>query len=107
MIEYEVFLTDEATRQLDNAYNWYAAQSELVAANWYNGFLDALDSLANNPDKHGFARENDRLPFELRELLYGSGRRKTHRALFSIRPDRVVVYSIRHVAQRDVTPDDF
>ena len=42
--------------------------------------------------------------FELRQLLYG--RRRTYRALFTIREHDVVVLSIRHSAQRDLTPDD-
>jgi hypothetical protein len=46
------------------------------------------------------------LPIEIRELAYGLGRKPTHRALFAIRPDAVIVYAIRHTAQADVTPDD-
>lgn len=107
MAEYEVFLSDEATRLLDLGYQWYYAESKQTASKWYNGFLDAINGLAKNPYQHGLARENDAFPVELRELLYGVGRRTTHRALYVIRPGKVVVYSIRHVAQRDVTPEDF
>jgi hypothetical protein len=39
-------------------------------------------------------------------MLYGSGRKKTHRALFRVQDERVEVMLIRHAAQRDVDPAD-
>lgn len=52
------------------------------------------------------AHENDAFPFCVRQLVYGLGRTKTHRALFEVRDDRVVIFAIRHLAQADVTPED-
>lgn len=52
------------------------------------------------------AREKDAFPIEIRELRYGLGRRPTHRAVFAIRPNVVVIYAIQHLAQRDLTLDD-
>ena len=34
------------------------------------------------------------------------GRRPTHRAVFTIRGEEVVVLTVRHVAQPDLSPDD-
>jgi plasmid stabilization system protein ParE len=76
------------------------------AARWYAGFSAAIDSLAENPDRCPLARENDLFPYELRELHDGLGSRPTHRAVFTIRPDAVVILTIRHAAQKDLTPDD-
>jgi hypothetical protein len=70
------------------------------------GFEDAIASLERSPDRCPIARENERFPYELRELLYGSGRRKTHRALIRIVGNRVEVMAIRHLAQREFRPDD-
>ena len=105
-MKYDVVLTDTARRQLDEACAWYASRDSRVADEWYNGFINALISLENNPQQHGPARENDTFPVELRQFLYGSGHKKTHRAVFAIRPGKVVVHSIRHLAQRDVMPGD-
>lgn len=44
---------------------------------------------------------------DLRELHYGSGKQKTHRALFRVFGDRIEVLAIRHHAQRNVSPNDF
>jgi hypothetical protein len=61
--------------------------------------------LAKNPYRCSLALENPRFPIELRQLNYGSGRRKTHRIIFAIRPDTVVVHAVRHVAQEDWRPE--
>jgi plasmid stabilization system protein ParE len=103
---YRVRLTTKAKRPLEEHYLWYAERSPGNAAKWYNGFVKALKSLRHNPHRHPIARESSSFPIELRNLLYGTGRRKTHRALFTIRPDGVVVYAIRHTAQADLTAED-
>ena len=48
-MKYEVVLTDGAARQLDEACEWYVQNASHVANDWYNGFLDALNSLEENP----------------------------------------------------------
>ena len=58
------------------------------------------------PLRYPLARERDQFPYEVRVMNYGVGSRPTHRALYTIRPDAVVVLSIRSAAQQDITPDD-
>jgi len=41
------------------------------------------------------------------ETSYGLGAKSTHRAVFAIRPDQVLVLRIRHLAQQDISADDF
>ncbi len=53
------------------------------------------------------SRESDDFPFETRDLYFGIGRRPTHRAVFTICHDKVLVIAIRHLAQRDLALDDF
>ena len=101
-----VLLTETASRQLHAATDWYALQSETVAANWFNGLISRLDSLAVNPDQYPVAEESHHLPVQLRQLLYGSGRRITHRVLFEIRETEVIVHQIRHVSQSDLSMED-
>lgn len=107
-MNYEVIVPEEVWAELESATEWYRRRSLSVevANQWLHGFQDAIGSLATNPDRCAIAHESVHLPYELRELLYGSGRRKTHRAIFRIVGDRVVIMAIRHVAQRDFTPDD-
>jgi plasmid stabilization system protein ParE len=101
---YQVVLNDRAEKQLEEAYVWYAERSPASAVKWYNGFLDTLESLRTNPARCQIAAENPLFSVEVRQLLYG--RRKNHRALFTIRGNIVFVFSVRHTAQRDATPED-
>ena len=106
-MKHTVVLTDPAEEELLAAYEWWAGnRSEEQAVRWYNGLLDALEALAEHPTRCSIARENDRFAAELRELHFGLGSRPTHRAIFTIRPDMILVYSIRHVSQRDWDPGD-
>ena len=105
-MKYEVVLADRADRQLTEISEWHARHAPDIAARWFNGFVEAVISLEENPDRFGLAHESAEFPTEIREMLYGVGRRKTHRAIFTIRPDKVVVHAIRHLSQRDLTPDD-
>lgn len=86
---------------------WAENRSEEQATRWYEGFLRSLTTLEEDPQRALLARENESFPIELRELRYGLGRSKTHRAIFTIRSDRVVIYAIRHLAQDDLGADDF
>ena len=100
-------LTDRAHADLEAAYSWWAEnRSESQAAKWYDACADALESLASRPERCVVSRENDEFPMEIRDLDFGLSRRRTHRAVFTIRPDMLLVIAIRHLAQRDLSPDD-
>lgn len=104
----QIEIPAEVKRQLRGIARWYRDESGSsdVAQAWFDGMCAALESLRHNPERCGLAHEDVDFPFELRELLYGSGRKKTHRALFRVDGATIVVLAIRHVAQRDVTRDE-
>jgi plasmid stabilization system protein ParE len=81
------------------------SDSAAVSKTWIDGFLKLIASLAEMPERCSLAHENDLFPVELREIHYGSGRRKTHRAVFYIVNGVVMVIAIRHFAQDDLSPD--
>ena len=104
---HRVVLTDRAHEQLEAGYRWWAEnRSHTQADRWYNAFADAIESLSSNPDRHGISGEKDRFPYEIRDLYFGIGRGRTHLAVFTIRGDMVLVLAVRHLAQRDLTPED-
>lgn len=39
-------------------------------------------------------------------MNYGLGPRPTHRVLYEIRGDEVLVLTVRHLAQREITSED-
>ncbi|MCI0335821.1 MAG: type II toxin-antitoxin system RelE/ParE family toxin [Planctomycetes bacterium] len=104
-MQYDVNLTARAEREYQLAYEWYADRSPEAAEKWFMGMQAALDSLKRNPERCPLADENTSFPIELRQLNFGSGRRKTHRIIFAIRPSTIVVYAIRHVAQEAWRPE--
>lgn len=92
---------------MHRAYRWYQQNApEREADRWYHGLIRALRQLERNPDRFAVIHEDEEFGVEFREMLYGSGRRKTHRVIFAIRPDAVIVHAVRHVAQDDLTPED-
>ena len=106
-MNYLVVITHPAEIQLANNAQWWAGNRSVdQAIRWYEGFLDAIQSLEEHPERCSLVRENDRFDVEIRELHYGLGSRPTHRAVFKIESDRVLILAVRHGAQQDLTEND-
>ncbi len=58
------------------------------------------------PERFPLAEENGQFSDEIREMLFGVSRRKTHRVIFKIAGDHVYVASVRHTAQDRLTGGD-
>jgi hypothetical protein len=68
-MNYKVDLAARAGCDRDDAFAWYAENySREFAARWYRGLTDAMRSLGVAPLRYGLAHENERFPFEVREL---------------------------------------
>ena len=103
----DVWLTDRAHVEMEAAYLWWAEKrSQAQAIKWSNVFAEAIKTLANSAERCAVSQENDQFPYEIRDLYFGIGRRRTHRAVFTIRRDMVLVLAVRHLAQQALTPDD-
>lgn len=105
-MSYKVRILSNAYQAIyDNAMWWSENRSSAQALEWYEGFIEKLQSLSEEPERFSLALENDKVPYELRELFFSLGKRPTHRALFRIQNDTVEVLVIRHVAQDEVQGD--
>lgn len=105
-MEYLVRFTRRASKEMHCIAEWYHDQNTGLGEMWLRGIQHAIGQLSKNPDRFGLAHEADSFSYELRELYYGLGRRKTHRVLFRIGTHEVVVFGIRHFSQQDATPDN-
>lgn len=106
-MKYKVHLTTPVHRAIAETVRWYSDNySADFAARWYDGLIEQLKDLSQEPERHPLARENDRDDFELRELHFGAGKRTTHRIVFHVAGSAVKVLGIRHVAQRDFEADE-
>jgi plasmid stabilization system protein ParE len=102
-----VVISQRAANEIQEAHDWWAERrSALQAARWYDGLLDAIEGLRESSGQHSVVANAADFPFEVRELLFGLGRRPTHRALYTIRPDSIYVLTLRHVSQGPVGLDD-
>ena len=102
-----VVFTAQADREIEGATDWWATRrSAEQAGRWYLGLSDAIVSLTTNPERLPLADEDVDFPYELRELDFGLGSRPTHRVLFTVVRDIVIVLTIRHAARGAVRPDD-
>lgn len=70
------------------------------------GGTSGVQELEVSADRLPYSQENDRFPLELRQLVFRVGAKPTHRMVFAIRDERVVVYAIRHLAQDDLKVGD-
>ena len=105
-MRYSVQITDKALAEIDEALGWYAERSVSVAVRWYVSLREAISSLEDSPERHGFAPESDWYPGELRQLPHGK-KRGTYRVLYEIRGKIVFILRVRHGARRLLGPDDF
>ena len=104
---HEVILTERAQQELDLIHKWWAEnRSPQQADNWYIGFVRKTLTLEQNPERCPLAPENELFPYKVRQFNYGLGSKPTHRALFTIRPDAVVILRVRHLAQQLVSDED-
>ena len=82
-MSYQVQLTPQARIELYNSALWWAEhRSSDEAVSWLEGLEAALSLLSENPERWPMAQENGLVPVEIREMLFGVKRRKTHRAVF-------------------------
>jgi plasmid stabilization system protein ParE len=102
-----VVITEQAEHEMQAAFNWWSDHRSKQQGNrWYASFAKAIAELAENAERYGQSRERDRFAYDIRDLPFGLGRRPTHRAVFTIRGEEVVVLTVRHVAQQELSADD-
>jgi plasmid stabilization system protein ParE len=99
---YRVVIQPPAQADIEATYLRIAAEAPETAVRWYNGLIDAIESLSLHPRRCALAPENPAFEHEIRHLLYGrTGRR--YRVLFTVVDDRVHVLHFRHWAQRTMS----
>jgi plasmid stabilization system protein ParE len=103
---FRIIIEPTAEREIRSAVRWKTENaSPTVAARWYNGLIQKIDTLRRHPSRCPLAAENHKFPEDIRELLYGGGKRAhKHRIIFTIREDAVHVLYLRHSARDELEP---
>lgn len=103
---HKVILLGRAERELREATAYIAQQVPETAERWFNGFIAALDTLAENPERCSLAPESDLFPYEIRQFLYRTKSRYPTRALFTIAGEEVRILMIRRPGQALLREED-
>lgn len=98
MKRYRVSVTPAAASDIEKAHAWYLSEDPVYAAKWLAGLEAAILQLRNLPLAHGIAPESRAFGREIRQLLYGKGRR--WRVYFVVDDATVRVLHVGH-ASRD------
>ena len=102
-MKYLVRITPIALDDAEEFYLWISQDSPVNGANWFNGLLAAIDTLASMPHRCPIAPEKEIVGQEIRYLLYC----KRYRILFGIEGNAVIIYHIRHTSQEWMTREEF
>ena len=98
-MSYRILVTERARRDLQQACRWWVHnRSTEQAEEWFAGLLRAVYSAGENPQRFPLAQESRVLSRELRQINYGLAKQPTHRAVFVVEPDVVLVLRVRHLA---------
>jgi plasmid stabilization system protein ParE len=103
---YKVVVTLEAKRNLHDAYLFINRDSVGAANRWSREIRRSIRALSRFPARCPVAPESHVLDAPIRELLYGSGNRGTHRILFVIIEKTVFVLHVRHGSMQPLEFDD-
>jgi plasmid stabilization system protein ParE len=87
-LAYQVLYRRRADRDL-------AKIAEDATLEWFDGLANAIESLAEFPDRCAFAPEQGLRHKGVRELLYGEGR-SIYRILYRVKGESVQILTIRH-----------
>jgi plasmid stabilization system protein ParE len=108
-MSYELTLSDEAQRTIEDQVQWYEADEKHgdaeLADRWLNRLESALNRLATSPHRHGFAPENGRWhpELEIRQMQFRPWKSGVGwQVLFVIdeKQRHVTVLQVRHERRR-------
>jgi plasmid stabilization system protein ParE len=104
---FEVYISDLAEIDINSAYCWWRDnRSEEQANRWFHQIYLAAETLQSMPSRCPRCDETDLDDVGIRQLLFGIGRRPTHRIIFEIAGKEVNILRVRHVAQNTLGIDE-
>ena len=108
-MSYTVVISRRAERDIYRITAWWAEnRSTNQASRWLAGLHNKIKTLQNENvvGRCIACPETAELDCSLLELHFGLGARPTHRVVFTANRDLVLVVSVRHLHQDQLTTDD-
>lgn len=100
---YRVKISPTALQEIESIYTWITKDAPDIAAAWFNGLFDAIESLETMPFRCPLAPEAEILKEEIRQFIY----RKNYRLLYKVEGEVVQIYHIRHTSQQFIREENF
>lgn len=91
---YRVLYRQRAERDLNKL-------AEYATSGWFDGLCDAIESLAEFPNRGSIAPVAALRTNGVRQLLYGEGH-STYRILYRVKDETVQILTIRHGHRRPI-----
>ena len=102
-----LYLTSSAKKDIQEHFDWWSEiRSKEQACNWLRSLDVSINSLSSDPNSYPLVRERKLALNGYRQLNIGLSNRKTHRVVFLIQIEKVVVLRVRHLAQNNLTKID-
>ena len=90
-----VHISDLAENDIDSAYRWWRENRSAEQANrWFHEIHEAVITLTDMPFRCPRCDESDLHKAGIRQLLFGIGRRLTHRIIFVIIDSDVTILRV-------------
>jgi plasmid stabilization system protein ParE len=104
---YKIDISIPALQDAEFAYLWYRDFDSEAAKMWYEGLLEAIFSLEENPLRCPIAPESRFIGREIKQLIYGKSR--TYRIFYEVLEDKktVRIYRIWHSSRNWLTKEEF
>lgn len=104
-MKFRITLTERADREIKEAYLWISERAPMTADKWREDMIARIMTLEDTALSNRLALENGKVPYEIRQLLFGK-RRGQYRIIYTVRGDEVVVLSVRHSFRWPIEKDD-
>jgi plasmid stabilization system protein ParE len=104
---FTVRITTRAFNDIRQNIDWWCEhRSAEQAGEWCDLVLRQIDGLGVMPESYPLASENQKTPYELREMHVGPSRKTTHRVLFRIQSETIEVLAVRHASADSIRDQD-
>jgi plasmid stabilization system protein ParE len=97
---FKVKITEPASADINEAFLWWSEnRSDEQAKRWYKEIQLAIGSLKRMPERCPAVPETKLSIAGVKELYVGIGKHPTHRIVFVVDSDQVVILRVRHHGQ--------
>lgn len=103
---FKVTITKPADDDIQSNYEWWREnRSKAQAEKWYDQIFKKLATLSHMPHRCPRSPESNKTGRSIHQMLFGTGR-PTHRIVFVIKDQMVVVLRVRGLSQDALESND-